>query len=399
MQYDKTVEGKYNPLKQKNVDTGMGLERTVLVLNNLVDPYQVDTCWPIIQKLEELSGREYIESIEVTKSMRIIVDHLRATVMIMGDNYGVAPSNTDQGYIVRRLIRRAIRHGKLIGLKENFTTIIAEVIINIFQDVYSEVEKNKEFVMLELAKEESKFRNTIEQGIKEFEKLLNGLRMAFEKTGQNITEISAKQAFKLYDTYGFPLEMTMEMAGENGMTVDADGFHEEFKKHQDLSRVGAEQKFKGGLADDGEMSKKYHTATHLLHHALRQILGEHVAQKGSNITDERMRFDFNHPEKMTDVEIAKVEKIVNQAIEADYAVKFEEMNLGEAKKLGAIGLFADKYGDKVKVYTIGDAGKEPFSQEICGGPHAERTGELGEFKIIKEESSSSGVRRIKAVLR
>ena len=406
MQYNKTTDGKFEPLKQKNVDTGMGLERTVGVLNGLADAFQVDSFWPIIQKIEEISGREYIEDAQVTKSMRIIADHLRTATMIMGDDRGVAPSNVDQGYIVRRLIRRAVRHGRQLGIKENFCVKICEEVIKIFEEVYPDLVRNKEFITVEMAQEESKFRNTIEQGLKEFEKLINGFRIAFEKIGQRVTQISGKQAFKLYDTYGFPLEMTQELASENGLSVNIDEFEAAFKTHQELSRSGADQKFKGGLADTGEMSVKYHTATHLLHAALRKVLGNHVEQRGSNITAERLRFDFSHPEKMTDEQKKAVEELVNYAIRNNYEVGCEEMTVAEAKQKGAIGLFDDKYGAKVKVYTVGDPNCAPdahtnaltFSKEICGGPHAEHTAELGKFKITKEEAVSSGIRRIKAIL-
>ena len=397
MEYFKNEKGEFEPLKQKNVDTGMGMERTIAVINGLTDTYQIDTMWPLIQKIEEISGREYVENADVTKAMRVIADHLRTSTMIMGDDRGIAPSNVDQGYIVRRLIRRAVRYGKIIGLKENFCSIISEKVIEIFGDIYPEVKKNKEFILTEMAREESKFRNTIEQGIKEFEKLVDGFRMAFEKTGKNINQISGKQAFKLYDTYGFPLEMTMELANEHGLTVDVDDFDIAFKRHQDLSRAGAEQKFKGGLADNSEISTKYHTATHLLHASLRKVLGDHVAQRGSNITADRMRFDFSHPEKMTDEQKQQVEDMVNEVIVKNYPVTFVEMSVEEAKKQNAIGLFEDKYGALVKVYTVGND-KDFFSKEICGGPHVENTGVLGKFKIVKEEAVSSGVRRIKAVL-
>ncbi len=406
MQYNKTSDGKFIPLKQKNVDTGMGLERTLVMLNDYSDVFRVDTFWPIIQKIEELSGREYIESAEVTRSMRIIADHIRTAIVIMGDDKGIIPSNVDQGYIVRRLIRRAVRHGRLIGLNENFCSQIVEEVVRVFKNVYPEMDKNKEFILNEMAKEESKFRNTIEQGLKEFEKLLNGLEINFEKTGQRITEISGKQAFKLYESYGFPLEMTLELATEKGMTVDVRGFEHAYKAHQDLSRVGAEQKFKGGLADTGDMSVNYHTASHLLLASLRAVLGEHVIQKGSNINAERLRLDFSHPEKLTDEQIIRVEELVNYAIQKDYPVSFEEMSVLEAKEKGAMGVFDDRYGSVVKVYSVGDPNTEPqasensltFSKEICGGPHVKNTGVLGKFKIKKQDAVSAGVRRIKAIL-
>jgi len=326
--------------------------------------------------------------------------------MIMTDYRGVAPSNVDQGYIVRRLIRRAVRHGRNLGLENNFCVELSKVVISIFADVYPEVNRNAEFALTEMEKEETKFRVTLEQGIKEFEKLLKGFQMALEKTGRTITEIAGKQAFKLYDTFGFPIEMTEELAQENNLTIDKVGFNEAYKAHQELSRQGSEQKFKGGLADHGEMSVKYHTATHLLHAALRQVLGNHVEQKGSNITAERMRFDFSYNDKMTPKQIQEVEDLVNSAIDKDYPVSFSEMAVEEAKAKGAIGLFGDKYGERVKVYSVGDpeqsalanATSPTFSREICGGPHVEHTGVMGHFKIMKEESSSAGIRRIKAIL-
>ncbi|MEK7625353.1 MAG: alanine--tRNA ligase [Patescibacteria group bacterium] len=409
MQYNKVKNLEsysYQPLSQKNVDTGMGLERTLMVLNGFADVFQIDTFWPLIQTIQDLSGHEYIEGANVTRSMRIIADHIRTATMIMGDDRGIGPSNTDQGYLVRRLIRRAVRYGRQIGIKDNFAGEVAKKVILIFTEVYPELKKNEEFVLTEIEGEESKFRNTIEQGLKEFEKLVAGFRMAFEKTGMAIKEISGKHAFKLYDTYGFPLEMTQELALENSLQVDSAGFEEEFRKHQEKSRAGAEQKFAGGLADHGEMSTKYHTATHLLHAALQKVLGAHATQKGSNITSERMRFDFSHPQKITSEEIAKVQDLVNAAIKNDYPVSFEEMSFADAKARGAIGLFEDKYQDKVKVYTVGDA-KRPaeadptsstFSREVCGGPHVEHTGTLGKFKITKEEAVGAGVRRIKAIL-
>ena len=406
MQYFKQEDRTFKPLEQQNVDTGMGLERTTAVLNKFSDAFEVDTLKPIINKIEELSGKKYKESESITKSMRVVADHIRTSTMIMTDDRGVAPSNVDQGYIVRRLIRRAVRHGRNLGLENNFCVELSKVVIDIFKDVYKEVNRNAEFALSEMEKEETKFRVTLEQGIKEFEKLLKGFQMALEKTGRAITEISGKQAFKLYDTFGFPIEMTEELAQENNLTIDKAGFDEAYVAHQELSRQGAEQKFKGGLADHGEMSVKYHTATHLLHAALRKVLGEHVEQKGSNITAERMRFDFSHPDKITPEQIKEVEDLVNAAITKDYQVSFAEMTVDEARAKGAIGLFGDKYGEMVKVYTVGDPNEmanakqdsPTFSREICGGPHVEHTGVMGHFKIVKEESSSAGIRRIKAIL-
>jgi len=394
MEYAKDTNGKYNKADRRNVDTGMGLERTVAILGGMTDVYYVDTMWPIIEKLEEISGKKYSENDEVTKSMRIISDHLRAAVMIMGDNRGVAPSNIDQGYVVRKLIRRAIRHGRNLKIANNFCKEIGQVVVGIFKDVYPEIEKNKEFALGELEKEENKFRKTLEQGLKEFAKA----------SADN--NISGKEAFNLFTTYGFPLEMTQELAVEGGFDFDLKEFEEEFKKHQDVSRAGAEQKFKGGLADTSEETTKLHTATHLLHASLRKVLGDHVYQKGSNITSERLRFDFSHPEKMTSEQVKETEDLVNSAIVRDYPVSFQELTVEEAKEKGAIGLFEEKYGEKVKVYTVGDPNQKPmadassptFSMEVCGGPHVENTGVLGKFKIKKEEASSSGVRRIKAVL-
>ncbi|MBT3816776.1 MAG: alanine--tRNA ligase [Candidatus Magasanikbacteria bacterium] len=403
MQYNKNIDGSFTASEQKNVDTGMGVERVVALLNGYKEVYKVDTLWPIVEVVENLSGKKYEEE---TLSMRVIVDHLRAATMIMGDNLGLAPSNVDQGYVVRKLIRRSIRHGKKLGIDTNFCGEVASKAIEVLGSEYTELEKNKDFVLREIKKEEEQFRKTLESGIKEFEKLLKGFQMAFEKTNRKITEISGKQAFKLYDTYGFPYEMTEELAHEHDLTVDKAGFDSAFEKHQELSRKGAEQKFKGGMADTGEMSVKYHTTTHLLHVALKRVLGDHVAQKGSNITADRLRFDFTHGEKMTPEERTEVETLVNAAIARDYPISFTEMTVEEAKAQGAIGLFGDKYGEKVKVYTVGDpAGmaegnpeSDTFSKEICGGPHVESTGVLGKFRIKKEESSSAGIRRVKGVL-
>ncbi|OIP55505.1 alanine--tRNA ligase [Candidatus Kuenenbacteria bacterium CG2_30_39_24] len=407
MEYNKTASGKFEPLAQKNVDTGMGVERTVSVLNGYQDNYQ-ELIKPLVDKIEELAGKKYEG--EFVRSMRIIADHLRAATFIMGDDLGIAPSNVDQGYVVRKLIRRAIRHGRMIGIQDNFTHKIGQAVMSAMGDVYPELIKNKEFVLANFKTEEDKFTKTLQAGLKEFHKSTENTKVQSltpspspvlrergtgrgRKTQKHTTELSGLATFNLFQTYGFPLELTKEMAYEKGFSVDEPGFNQEFKKHQELSRTAAAGKFKGGLGEQTEQTIKYHTATHLLHAALRQVLGDHVFQRGSNITDERLRFDFSHGAKMSAEQKAAVEKIVNQLIDDDLPVNFVELPVAEAKKKGAIGVFADKYGEQVKVYSIGD-----YSREICGGPHVARTGVLGHFKIIKEEASSAGVRRIKAIL-
>jgi alanyl-tRNA synthetase len=378
MQYNKTPEGKFLPLEQKNIDTGMGLERTLAALNNIDDNYLTDLFLPIIEGIEKLSGKKYTEE---TKAFRVIADHLRSATFLLGDPQGMAPSNTGQGYVLRRIIRRAVRFAKDINIENNFTQNIAQVVINKYQDIYPELKTRQDFILTEIKKEEEKFEETIQQGLKQFEKLI-------KKNALNETA-----AFNLFATFGFPLEMTLELAEENGLKLSEEKYKEEFKKHQELSRTASAGMFKGGLADSGEMSTKYHTATHLLHQALRTVLGDHVEQRGSNINAERMRFDFTHPDKMTVEEIQQVEALVNEQISNHLPVAYTEMTVEEAKNQGAIGLFGHKYGEKVKVYTVGN-----FSKEICGGPHVENTGTLGHFKIKKEESSSAGIRRIKAIL-
>jgi alanyl-tRNA synthetase len=392
MAYNKFADGTIEPLAQRNVDTGMGLERTAAVLAGKKSAYETDLFMPIITEIEALSGKAYTDHII---PMRVIADHVRASVFVMGDPNGVAPSNKDQGYVLRRLIRRAINAGRTLGIK-NFLPALAEIVITIYQDPYTELATNKEKVLTELEKEETKFGHTIEQGMKQFEAVL----------AESQGTISGISAFDLYQSFGFPVEMTIELAKAHGAVVDMDGFASEQAKHSDLSKQGAEEKFKGGLADHSEMSVKYHTATHLLHAALHKVLGPHAMQKGSNITPERLRFDFTHGDKMTDEEKNAVEDLVNAAIARDYMVDFQELPLEEAKKKGAIGLFDDNYGDLVKVYSIGDPDATPiadasaptFSREFCGGPHVANTGSLGHFRIVKEESCSAGVRRIKAIL-
>jgi len=388
IQFNKNENGKYELLSQKNVDTGMGLERTLAVMNGLDDNYKTEFFVGIIQRIEALSGKKYGENNEITRAMRIVADHLKAATFIMGDNKGITPGNTDQGYVVRRLIRRAVRFGKQLGIaKPLWTSEISVVVASIYGDIYPELIRNKEKIIKELTAEEEKFSLTLERGLKEFERSVS------------IDGITGAEAFNLYQTYGFPLEITKELANEKGITVDEDAFKVELEKHQELSRTASAGKFKGGLADAGEETKKLHTASHLMLAAMSQVLGDHVHQKGSNITPERLRFDFSHSEKVTAEQLAEIERIVNKAIEQDLPISMKEMSLEEAKQSGAEGVFESKYGEKVKVYTVGRPGSEPpYSREICGGPHVEHTGELGHFKIQKEESSSAGVRRIKAIL-
>ena len=380
MQYNKNADGTYSLLEQKNVDTGMGLERTTAVLQGKTDNYETELFSPIMDKVAELAKTEDL------RMRRIITDHIRAAAFMIAD--GVLPLNVDQGYVLRRIIRRAIRFGKRLGIDERFTARIAEVVIGIFGDVYQELSQNSEKITHALSEEEDKFEKTLPKGIKEFERIRDRLA----KKGENT--IPGGEAFELYATYGFPIEMTQDMADENGLIVDMEGFDAASRKHQELSRAGAEQRFSGGLADQSEKTTRLHTATHLLQAALRKVLGDHVYQKGSNITAERLRFDFSHPEKMTAEQKVEVERLVNEVIQQSVEVTIEEMTVDEANEAGAIGVFEAKYGEKVKVYSVGD-----FSKEICGGPHVKNVSELGAFKIKKEESSSAGVRRIKAVLK
>jgi alanyl-tRNA synthetase len=392
IQFNKDENGNYSELNQKTVDTGMGLERMAAVMNGLDDDYKSGLFKDLIGKIEELSGQNYGTDKETTYGLRVVADHIKAAVFITGDEKGVAPSNTDQGYIVRRLIRRAMHYGRRLGIKEDcWIKEMAETVIKDYQDIYSELSRNHDFIISNLEEEEKKFGKALEKGIAEFKEMVN------RKSEENSKKIEGKDAFYLYQSFGFPLEMTKEMAGQFDFDVDEEGFQEEYRKHQELSRTASAGKFKGGLADSGEETKKLHTAAHLLLAALRQVLGGHVSQKGSNITEERLRFDFSHPEKLTDEQKREVEKLVNEAIEKDLSVTCEEMPLEEAKANGATAAFEERYGEQVKVYSIGQ-GDDNFSYEICGGPHVDRTGELGYFRIKKEESSSAGVRRIKAVL-
>ena len=442
MQYNKQKDGSFIPLTQKNVDTGMGLERTICVLNGKKSVYETDAFTGILAKIEELCGKKYTPDDENTRAFRIVADHMRTSTFIIGDPRGIGPSNVGQGYILRRLIRRAVRYGMGLGLQEGFTAEIAKVIIDQYKAVYPELEQNKAFVLEQLTLEEGRFARTLKQGEKEFDKVMNNLRRtrkAMEKIladdtlaaaeeavkthvlrpqpdmvsaieavkagdlakvkaecqriHDSLNVIDGRSAFKLYDTYGFPIEITKELAPENGLTVDEADFAKRFEQHQATSRSGAEQIFKGGLADHSEQTTCLHTATHLLQAALRKVLGDEVHQKGSNITAERLRFDFTFGRKVTPEELAQVEALVNEAIAAKVPITMEEMTVSEAKAQGAMGLFESKYGEVVRVYTMG-----PYSKEICGGPHANNTGDLVSFKIIKEEASSAGVRRIKATI-
>lgn len=378
IQYIKTEKG-FELLSQKNVDFGGGLERMLAAKLNDPDIFHIDLLQPLINEVEKISGVKYNSNQITDSQFRVIVDHLRAATFLIND--GVIPSNKEAGYILRRLIRRAIVKAQQLGIKENFTTQIARKVFEAYIGVY---EFDKERVVIELEKEEQKFRNTLAKGLKQFDMIKDNL--------------DGKKAFDLYQTYGFPWEMTAELAKEQEIEVDIKEFEKAFKEHQELSRTASAGMFKGGLADAGDMAVKYHTATHLLHAALRKILGEHVEQKGSNITAERLRFDFSHPEKMSPEQIKAVEDLVNEQIQKDLPVTLEEMSPEAAKNSGALGFFAHKYGDKVKVYTIGESKDNYFSKEICGGPHVDRIGILGKFKISKEEASSAGIRRIKAVL-
>ena len=385
MQYNHESDGTFKPLENKNVDTGLGVERVTAILEGHTDNYKSSVWKDVITKIEEISGLSYDDE-KNTRAMRIIADHIRAIVMISGDNAGIKPSNTDHGYILRRLIRRIIRYAKKINIdiNGNWEQVLAKIIIEKYSKYYSELETNKEIILQVLKDEKIKFNKTLEKGLREFEKATSSLENK---------AINKEIAFKLYDTYGFPIELTEELAIEQGLTVDTEGFKEKFAEHQKKSREGATQKFKGGLASTGEMETKYHTATHLLNAALKNVLGNHVHQKGSNITAERMRFDFSHNSKMTDEEKQKTEDLVNEYIQMAIPVEKLEMKKDEAIAQGAEAMFLDKYGDIVSVYKIGDV-----SMELCGGPHVHNTSELGHFKIKKEEASSAGVRRIKAIL-
>ncbi len=390
MQYEKKEDpstgsgqaGTFVPLKQQNVDTGMGLERVASVLQGVTSVYDTDAFKSIAHAVRSKAINKNTDVVQ-ERNVRIIVDHLKAATFILAD--GIRPSNVDQGYVLRRIIRRAIRSARTLGIEQSggFCASISDTVTKVYGGFYKKLRKENAAIVEAFNREEETFAKTIVEGTKHFQRIA-------EKSTKQITGIDA---FHLYDTYGFPVEMTKEMAKETGLTIDEEGFKKAFEGHQILSRAGAEKKFSGGLADHSAETTKLHTATHLLNQALRTVLGDHVWQKGSNITGERLRFDFSHPDKMTSEQIKKVEDLVNDAIKADSPVSYSVMTVDEAKASGAIGVFESKYGEKVKVYSMGN-----FSKEICGGPHVARTGMLGNFKIQKEESSSAGVRRIKAIV-
>ena len=390
MEFNRKDEHSLVRLPAQNVDTGMGLERTVAMLQGKKSVYETEAFTPILETLGKLAGKSYGapgNGEELDRSFRIVSDHVRTATFILGDPKAVLPSNVGAGYVLRRIIRRAVRHGRKLGIEGSFLSIPAEGIVENYALPFPELVENRARILDELRREEEKFLETLIKGEHEFAKMLPNLLRNPQKI------MSGRLAFKLYDTYGFPIELTEELALENGLTVDRPEFDEAYRKHQELSRAGSEQVFKGGLADQSEISTKYHSVTHLLHKALRIVLGDHVAQKGSNITVERVRFDFSHSAPMTKEEIAKVEGIVNEQIGRDLPVSMEMMSLEDAKASGAIALFGEKYESVVKVYTMGD-----FSKEVCGGPHVTRTGLLGKFRVQKEQSSSAGVRRIYGVL-
>lgn len=386
MEYQKNGDGSFTRLDRCCVDTGMGIERTCAMLQGVGSVYEIETFAPLIRTIEGVAGVRFGDSDDIDRSIRVIADHVKTATFILGDEAGITPSNLGQGYILRRLIRRALRHGRKIGISGEFITPIAGMVLEHYGETYPGIASRGVEIVAELKEEVERFDRTLKNGEKEFARMVPQLL----KNPNRV--IPGRIAFKLYDTYGFPIEITEELAGEYELSVDREGFESAFKKHQQVSR-GSESSFKGGLADHSEMTTALHTATHLLHQALRMVLGDHIRQKGSNITTARLRFDFSHPEKMSQEEIARVEEIVNRQIQLNLPVAMEILSLDEAVGQGAIAFFEEKYGEKVKVYSVGE-----FSKEVCGGPHVERTGTMGVFKILKEQSSSSGVRRIRAVL-
>ena len=383
MAFSKNADGSYSTLSRKNVDTGMGMERILIAINGYRNVYESELFQPLVHALETLSGMRNEGEFEL--AFRIICEHVRASTFLLGDPKAVAPSNSEQGYILRRLIRRVIRMARKLGMRENILGHLAEVVIRQYGEVYPELVHNRDYILEQFAGEYGLFARTLDSGLKVAEKYFSGL--------DDTKTLSGDLAFRLYDTFGFPIEFTMELASEKGLRVNLQEFEEKYRQHQEMSRLGASEKFRGGLADDGEQTTRLHTATHLLNGALRRVLGEGVRQRGSNITAERLRFDFSFDRKLTIEEIREVERLVNQAIDEGIDVECLEMTVEAAKRGGAVGVFEDRYGETVKVYNI-----PGYSMEICGGPHAKNTSELKSFKIGKEESSSAGVRRIKATI-
>ena len=379
MEYNRTPDGEYELLEQKNVDTGMGVERTVAVLQGKYNVYEIETFAPLVDEIKELSGIEAFSENQI-RSVRIICDHSRAATFLLAE--GIVPLNVEQGYVLRRVIRGAIRHGKLLGIEEEFLSVLSLIIMETYVEDYPHLKSNEDFIVTELEKEYKKFNNTLARGLNRFNRI-----------ARNKEKIDGKDAFLLYQSFGFPIEITKELGKENGIFVDVDGFYEEFEKHQKVSSASADKRFGSGLADTSEATVRLHTTTHLLNEALRRVLGKEITQKGSNITQKRLRFDFNFDRKLTDQEIKEVEDIVNRKINEALPVKRIETTLDEAIRMESQAVFEQKYGEKVSVYSIGD-----FSMELCSGPHVENTGELGRFQIIREEGISAGVRRIRAVL-
>ena len=385
MQYNKNKSGIYEKAKQQNIDTGMGVERTLAVLNGLDDNYQTSIFSPIIKEIEKISNKKYGKDKEQTRAMRIIADHIRAATFILGDERGIKPSNIGQGYVLRRIIRRAIRYSKILEIKEAFCSKVAKSVFSIYPD-YQELHRNKKFIETELDEEEQKFNLTLEKGLKKFSEV------AKDKI------ITGKEAFLLFQSFGFPIEMTQELANEKGISVDLEAYNEEFERHEDLSRTSSAGQFKSGLADNSEATRKLHTATHILNEALRLILKDkEIKKKGSNINPERLRFDFNFPRKLTEQELKAIESEVNRVIKLSLNVKREELPLKDALSSGAQAEFGARYPELVSVYTIGDKNKY-YSKEICTGPHVNNTSELHHFRILKEEGVAACIRRIKAVV-
>jgi alanyl-tRNA synthetase len=387
MEFYQDEEGKLSPLEKKNVDTGMGLERLVRILEGVEDNYETGLFLPLMDRLKELAGDKVVE--ENVRPTRIVLDHLRAATFLIAD--GVRPGKVDQGSVLRRIVRRAIRHARALAVKEGFTVAIGESVVDAYCESYPELKRAEAEIKQVLAEEEARFGRALDRGLAHFRRLTSLAEV------QKRRKITGEQAFDLYQSYGFPIELTEEVAREQGLTVDRRGFEKAMARHQEISRAGMERKFAGGLADHAAATTKLHTATHLLHAALREILGEDTRQTGSNITQERLRFDFTHPDRLTDDELKRVEERVNQKIKENLPVRWEVMPLTEARARGATGLFAEKYADTVKIYTIGE-GNGVYSVEFCGGPHVESTGEIGRIKIMKERSAGSGVRRIYAAL-